>query len=138
MGFQYPASRSKTARALEMVGRGGRWNNFEVSQPVNNSPCIKHITFRVPVVSSSMQSKKITQPSTTAFYNIKANWKKFGAYLNGTAHHCNAKWVIYICLDMGSLILDVGLGDVSNEAMLIGQTVVKHMGRLSVNTPIEE
>ena len=39
---------------------------------------------------------------------------------------------------MGSLILDIGLGDVSNEAMLIGQTVVKHVGRLSVTTPIEE
>ena len=43
-----------------------------------------------------------------------------------------------IYLDMGSLILDVGLGDVSNEAMLIGQTVVKHVGRLRVMTPIEE
>jgi len=39
---------------------------------------------------------------------------------------------------MGSLILDVGLGDVSNEAMLIGQTVVKHIGRLGIDTPIEE
>lgn len=46
--------------------------------------------------------------------------------------------LLQYCLDMGSLILDVGLGDVSNEAMLIGQTVVKHMGRLCVNTPIEE
>jgi len=39
---------------------------------------------------------------------------------------------------MGSLIFDVGLGDVSNEAMLIGQTVVKHVGRLGLNAPIEE
>ena len=39
---------------------------------------------------------------------------------------------------MGSLILDIGLGDVSNEAMLIGQTVVKHIGRLGLDTPIEE
>ena len=94
--------------------------------------------FRVPVVSSAMQSKKTTQPSTIAYYDIKANWKKFNAYLNGNAKHIIAIGYCDICLDMGSLILDVGLGDVSNEAMLIGQTVVKHMGRLCVNTPIEE
>lgn len=88
-----------------------------------------------------MQPTKANQSSTGAFYTIKASLKKMSSYLNGKNTSC-----LYITdimeslnfLDMGSLILDVGLGDVSNEAMLIGQTVVKHIGRLSVKTPIEE
>lgn len=87
VGFQYPASRPKTSRALEMVGRGGRWNNFQV-RPTNISRhCNDNINFRVPVVSS-VQSKRAAQPSASAFYDIKASWKKMGAYLNGITHTC--------------------------------------------------
>ena len=51
--------------------------------------CNDNIKFRVPVVSS-VQSKRTAQPSASAFYDIKASWKKMGAYLNGITHTCVA------------------------------------------------